>query len=158
MTYCAATEQGEPMEVYLADLLLSTPFDCTIPRGVFMVSLSLFRNAETREFAPGETIFSAGDEGKVMYVVTEGEVDIRVGQVIVETVTPGGIFGEMALIDHHVRSADAISRTKCCLVEVDQRRFQFLISETPYFSLQVMSIMAERLRHANEAMKKGMPA
>ena len=123
-----------------------------------MISLSLFRNAETKEFAPGEKIFSAGDTGKVMYVVTEGEVDIRVGNVLAETVTSGGIFGEMALIDHHVRSAEAIARTQCKLVEIDQRRFQFLVSETPYFSLQVMSIMAERLRHANEALIKGAKA
>ena len=123
-----------------------------------MISLSLFRSAETREFAPGEWIFSTGDVGKVMYVVTEGEVDIRVGEVLAETVTSGGIFGEMALIDHHVRSADAIARTQCTLVEVDQRRFQSLVSETPYFSLQVMSIMADRLRHANEMILKSVQA
>lgn len=123
-----------------------------------MISLSLFRNAETRDFAPGEKIFSAGEEGKVMYVVTEGEVDIRVGRVLAETVISGGIFGEMALIDHNVRSADAIARTQCRLVEVDQRRFQFLVSETPYFSLQVMSIMADRLRHANDLMIKSAQA
>ena len=119
-----------------------------------MISLSLFRNSESQEFAPGETIFSSGEEGKFMYVVAEGEVDIRVGGTLAETVTPGGIFGEMALIDHHVRSADAVARTQCKLVAVDQRRFQFLVSETPFFALQVMSIMAERLRHANERMIK----
>lgn len=114
-----------------------------------MISLSLFRNSETKDFAPGETIFSAGEEGKLMYVVTEGEVDILVGTVVAETVKPGGIFGEMALIDRQVRSASAVARTQCKLVVVDQRRFQFLVSETPFFAIQVMSIMAERLRHAN---------
>lgn len=115
-----------------------------------MISLSLFRNAETKEFAAGETIFSKGEEGKIMYVVAEGEVDIWLGQVVAETVGPGGIFGEMALIDRNVRSADAIARNQCKLVPVDQRRFQFLVSETPFFALQVMAIMAERLRHANQ--------
>ncbi len=118
-----------------------------------MISLSLFRNSETKDFAPGETIFSAGEEGSTMYVVAEGEVEIWVGPVLAETVSQGGIFGEMALIDHHVRSADAVAQTQCKLVAVDQRRFQFLVSETPFFALQVMSIMAERLRHANERIK-----
>ena len=118
-----------------------------------MISLSLFRNSETQEFAPGETIFSAGEEGKTMYVVAEGEVEIWVGPVLAETVSAGGIFGEMALIDRHVRSADAVAQTQCKLVSVDQRRFQFLVSETPFFALQVMSIMAERLRHANERIR-----
>ena len=120
-----------------------------------MISLSLFRNAETREFAAGEIIFSAGEEGTVMYVVAEGEVDIWVGPVFAETVTPGGIFGEMALIDRSVRSADAIAKTDCRLIPLDQRRFQYLISETPFFALQVMKIMAERLRHANQRMMEG---
>jgi CRP/FNR family cyclic AMP-dependent transcriptional regulator len=119
-----------------------------------LISLSLFRNAETRDFAPGETIFTAGEEGAHMYVVAEGEVEIWVGPVLAETVSQGGIFGEMALIDHHVRSADAIAQTTCKLVPVDQRRFQFLVSETPFFALQVMGIMAERLRHANERIIK----
>ena len=117
-----------------------------------MISLSLFRNSETQDFSPGKTIFKTGDEGKLMYVVTEGEVDILVGTTLAETVTAGGIFGEMALIDHHTRSADAVARASCRLVVVDQRRFQFLVSETPYFALQVMTIMAERLRHANQRL------
>jgi len=119
-----------------------------------MISLSLFRNSETVKFAPGDVIFRAGDEGKSIYVVTEGEVDIKVGSTVVETVTSGGIFGEMALIDRNVRSADAIARTECKLVAVDQRRFQFLIGETPFFAVPVMSIMAERLRHANERLNR----
>jgi CRP-like cAMP-binding protein len=60
----------------------------------------------------------------------------------------------MALIDHGARSADAVAETLCKLVPVDQRRFQFLVSETPFFALQVMSIMAGRLRHANERIIK----
>jgi CRP/FNR family cyclic AMP-dependent transcriptional regulator len=118
-----------------------------------MISLSLFRNAQTQDFNPGDKIFSAGEEGRTMYVVSEGEVDIVVGQVVAESVKPGGIFGEMALIDGHVRSADAVARTQCRLVLVDLRQFQFLVSETPFFAVQVMGIMAERLRHANARIK-----
>ena len=119
-----------------------------------MISLSLFRNAETREFAAGETIFSTGDDGDTMYVVAEGDVEIWVGPVLAEVVSHGGIFGEMALIDHRKRSADAIAQTRCKLIGVDQRRFQFLISETPFFALQVMGIMATRLRNTNERLIK----
>jgi CRP/FNR family cyclic AMP-dependent transcriptional regulator len=117
-----------------------------------MISLSLFRDCETREFAPGETIFRTGEEGKQMFVVLEGEVDILVGPTVAETVTSGGIFGEMALIDRHERSAGAVSRTHSKVVPVDQRRFQYLVTEMPFFALQVMSIMAMRLRHGNDRL------
>ena len=59
------------------------------------------------------------------------------------------IFGEMALIDDEPRSATVIARTDCRLLEVDRRRFEFMVSETPYFALAVMRVMADRLRKAN---------
>jgi CRP-like cAMP-binding protein len=58
----------------------------------------------------------------------------------------------MALIDNSPRSATAIAKTDCKVVPLDQRRFQFLVQETPFFALQVMTIMATRLRHANSRM------
>lgn len=117
-----------------------------------MISLSIFRNAETVGYKAGDVIFAAGDPGKAMYVVSEGEVDIRVGGKLVECISPGSIFGEMALIDNSPRSASAIAKTDCKIVPLDQRRFQFLVQETPFFALQVMTIMASRLRAANSRM------
>jgi CRP-like cAMP-binding protein len=118
-----------------------------------MVSLGIFRNDDLQDLSEGQTIFQAGEPGTAMYVVTEGEVDILVGDAVVETVTPGGIFGEMALIDQGVRSATAVARTVAKVAAIDKRRFQFMVSQTPFFALQVMSIMADRLRRANERLK-----
>jgi CRP-like cAMP-binding protein len=52
----------------------------------------------------------------------------------------------MSLIDDSPRSADAVAKTACVLAPVDERRFLFLVHETPMFALHVMSVMAERLR------------
>jgi CRP/FNR family transcriptional regulator, cyclic AMP receptor protein len=118
-----------------------------------MVSLSLFRSADTQEFAPGHTIFDSGEDGGTMYVLTEGEVEIRVGDVVAEVVTPGGIFGEMALIDKSPRSATAKAKTLCRVAALDERRFNYMVGQTPYFALEVMSIMANRLRRANARLR-----
>ena len=119
-----------------------------------MISLSLFRNENAQQLSPGQVVFQAGDEGTSMYVVTEGDVEIRIGDVVAETVTTGGIFGEMALIDQTVRSASAVAKTAAKVVAIDKRRFNFMVGQTPYFALQVMSIMADRLRRANERFKR----
>ncbi len=113
-----------------------------------MVNLiGLFQHAaNVVTFAPGEKIFATGQSGDTMYAILEGEVNIVVQNVIVETATSGGIVGEMALIDNAPRSADAIAKTACRLVPVDQQHFLFMVSETPNFALWVMQIMAERLR------------
>lgn len=110
-------------------------------------NLHLVRFAtDARSFAAGETVFSEREPGAVMYVVKEGEVDIRVRGKTVETVGPGGIIGEMALIDQQPRSATAVARTACQLVPINEERFQFLVQQTPYFALDVMRMVVQRLR------------
>jgi CRP/FNR family transcriptional regulator, cyclic AMP receptor protein len=112
------------------------------------VSIDLFRNADDVEvFAAGHRFFEEGGEGgDRMYGVKEGEVEILVHGVHMETVGPGGIFGEMSLIDSSRRSATVIARTDCVVVPVNTERFNFLVQQTPMFALQVMKIMIERLR------------
>ena len=71
-------------------------------------TLSLFRDADdAKAFAPGETIFVEGDEGRQMFVVLEGTVRLSVTGRTLEKVVKGGVFGEMALIDAAPRSATA---------------------------------------------------
>ncbi|MFN2123684.1 MAG: Crp/Fnr family transcriptional regulator [Candidatus Promineifilaceae bacterium] len=98
------------------------------------------------EVQAGEYIFHEGDQCDEMYVVIDGQVDIIVGNKIVETVDPGGMFGEMALLGPAPRSGSAVARFDVRLVPVDNRRFQYLIQQTPYFAIQVMSVLADRLR------------
>lgn len=112
------------------------------------MNISLFNHADNLQaFKAGETIFEDGQAGHVMYQVVEGEVDISVNGRVIETVGPEGIVGEMALIDPgKPRSAKVIARTDCKLAAIDEKRFQFLVQQTPFFSIQVMRIMADRLR------------
>jgi CRP-like cAMP-binding protein len=81
-----------------------------------------------------------------MFMVKTGEVEIIKYGKVIDSVGPGGIFGEMALIDISPRSAAARARSDCVLVPVDEYNFLFLVQHTPYFSLQVMRSLAERLR------------
>ena len=112
-----------------------------------MVEINLFNNARTTvTHHAGDVIFSEGDEGRVMYAVLEGEVALSFHGAVVETVGPGGIFGELALIDHAVRSGAATALVETRVAVVDEKEFVFLVQEHPRFSLLVMQNMAERLR------------
>ncbi len=111
-------------------------------------TITLFRNATDFEsFLAGQVIFREGQPGDVMYAVSEGEVDILIHDKVIDTAGPGGIVGEMALIDAKPRSATAIAKTDCKLVPISEKRFTFLVQQTPNFALQVMRVMADRLRH-----------
>lgn len=81
-----------------------------------------------------------------MHAVLEGEVDMMVGNRLLETVRDGEIFGELALIDQSQRSAAAVAKTACRLARISDKRFAFLVQQTPYVAFQVMRVMAYRLR------------
>jgi CRP/FNR family transcriptional regulator, cyclic AMP receptor protein len=109
--------------------------------------LNMFRSAEhTQFFAAGETIFTEGTSGREMYVVLEGSVDIRIGNKTLDVTGPGGVFGEMALLDSSDRSATAIAKDDCTLASIDERQFLRMVERAPLFALNVMQILADRLR------------
>jgi CRP-like cAMP-binding protein len=108
--------------------------------------------APVREFKSGEVIFGEGDPAGEFFVVQSGEVEIRRGNRHLETLLQYGIFGEMALIDASPRSATAVATTDVKLVAVGERQFLFLIGNTPNFALNVMRIMARRLRATTKSV------
>ncbi len=101
----------------------------------------------------GEALFRAGDPGECMYAVLSGEARIADGNVVYEELSPGGIVGEMALIDHAPRSATVTAVTDCTLAEIDEKRFLFLVQQTPSFALNVMRVLSHRLRRMNSLVK-----
>ena len=108
--------------------------------------------APVREFKAGEVIFREGDAATELFVVQSGEVEIRRGNRHLETLSQYGIFGEMALIDSAPRSATAVAMTDVKLVAVGEKQFLFLVSNTPNFALNVMRIMAHRLRRTTSSL------
>ncbi len=112
-----------------------------------MSAIQLLRNEKDVIAIPaGQTIFHDGDPGDAMYVVLEGVVQIVHNGKWIEDVEAGSIFGEMALIDDQPRSASAIAKTNVQVARVDQKRFEFLVQYSPFFAVEVMRIMARRLR------------
>jgi len=100
----------------------------------------------------GNTLFAAGDSGDSMYILVEGDAEIVVKGRVVETALPGSPLGELALIDTAPRSATVVTRTDCKFAKIDQRRFNFLVQQTPNFAIQIMRIMANRLRNTDQIL------
>jgi len=108
-------------------------------------------------YEAGKVVFREGDPGDTVYVVLDGKVDLRVNGRLVETVGPGGVLGEMALIEQAPRVASATTRTACDLLPISEARFMSMIQQTPHFALQIMKVMASRLRRMNlRLMKKAL--
>jgi CRP/FNR family transcriptional regulator, cyclic AMP receptor protein len=105
------------------------------------------RGVPFRRFDPGERIFLESDSGDCMYVVRTGKVDAITFGTVLESIGPGGIFGEMALIDDGPRAAAALASEATEVAVIDKQTFHTLVREEPEFALQIMNQLTERIRH-----------
>jgi CRP/FNR family transcriptional regulator, cyclic AMP receptor protein len=107
-------------------------------------------NIDAQSFKAGSIIFREGDEARDLFVIRSGQVRIQIGNRAITELAADSIFGEMALIDNEPRSATAVAVTDVELVAVSEKQFLFLVSQTPYFALKVMRVLAQRLRATNK--------
>jgi len=108
-----------------------------------------------RVFHAGEVVFEEDSAGRQMYVVNAGRVNVLKrsdgGSVLVGTLGPGDIFGEMALVDDLPRSATVVAaEDDTRLLEIDHAIFVYLVGQQPAFALMVLKAMSLRLRSQYE--------
>lgn len=93
-----------------------------------------------------KVIVKEGDKGIFMYVVREGVVAISVAEKTIEKIGPGGVFGEIALVDQSARVATAVAETDCVLLSINRKDFTELVKSKPAFALSLLKALSERLR------------
>lgn len=79
----------------------------------------LLSRARARQLQPGELLFGEGDPGDSMHFVLVGSIALSIGDRVLESVGPGGIFGEMAMLEGRERSAKAEAEGVTVLLEID---------------------------------------
>jgi CRP/FNR family cyclic AMP-dependent transcriptional regulator len=99
-------------------------------------------------YESGDTILREGQVGVLMYVVLKGKVAIRAGGNLLETVGPGGIFGEMALVDRTPRLASAIAESKVRLLAINRAAFLNLVKHSRRFAASLLAAVSARARYA----------
>ena len=92
-------------------------------------------------------IMREGEAGIFMYVVMDGSVRITVKDNVVELVRPGGVFGEMALVDQSKRAATASAAADSNLLSINRNDFMKLIKTNPVFGNSLLRSLATRLRN-----------
>lgn len=105
-----------------------------------------------KAYETGDVIFSAEEKGYEMFVVLSGRINITFAGIVLESVRPSGIFGELALIDQAPRSANAVAAEAARLAVIDEALFVQMVVENPLFSLYVMRQLARRIRQMNKSL------
>ena len=106
--------------------------------------------AELISLGAGDFLFREGDAADALYIVKKGILRVVSGSTVYETLKPGGIVGEMAIVDQRSRrSASLIAGTHAELWKIDRKQFLDLVANNPDVSIEVMQVMARRLRVMN---------
>ena len=102
--------------------------------------------AEQVDAEAGAELTDQGRPGQEAYVILSGTCGVYIGGVLKAEVTAGDIIGEMALIDHHPRTATVRALTPLTLLAFDAAKFRRLLDEMPKAQVRVMEKLVERLR------------
>ena len=116
-----------------------------------IVALFSQRTLVSEEFGAGEVIFNEGDQGRDVYVVKSGTVQVLVkgkagGQELLNTLGPGDHFGEMALLRNAPRNATIRTVTPVEVYRMSPNNFAALYTSLPALREHFQKVMESRLR------------
>jgi CRP/FNR family cyclic AMP-dependent transcriptional regulator len=120
----------------------STVFDKKLLAGL----ANLMAGQEPARYPAGKMIMQEGTGGAFMYVVLDGKVAITIKGGLVGKAGPGGVFGEMALVDQSTRAATAVAETDCALLAINRTAFLQLVKTSPAFGASLLAGLAERAK------------
>ena len=108
--------------------------------------LSRALSQTTVRYERNKVIVKEGQAGLMMYVVLEGRLAVSIQDKIVEKIGPGGVFGEMALVERTPRLATVISETDCGLLAFGRNTLLDLIKASPDFAVSLLGAVSDRAR------------
>jgi CRP-like cAMP-binding protein len=108
-----------------------------------------------RNYNAGDGIFREGDMGREMYIIQSGRVKITKqlkdgAEKTLVILGPGDFFGEMAVIDKDVRSANAVAMEPSLLIALDEEIFEMHMQTNPKIVKKILKNLTSRLREANQ--------
>ncbi|MCH9669911.1 MAG: Crp/Fnr family transcriptional regulator [Gammaproteobacteria bacterium] len=104
----------------------------------------------------GKIVIAARQPNKRLYLVSEGELSVRLHSLDSEpvaTICAGEMFGELSAIDGEYTSAYVMTETPCKIVGIDGDSLWELFSRTPHVAHNLMTTLAARLRESNKVIE-----
>jgi CRP-like cAMP-binding protein len=106
-------------------------------------------NETVRTYEKDDMIFAEGEPAEEIFIIRKGFVKIakvtKKGEILLEIIKSGDIFGEMALLEAKPRSASAVAHEQCDLMVVNQANFDQLIKTQPQLITRLITLLAERI-------------
>jgi len=107
---------------------------------------------------PGQALFKEGEASHSLFLLQKGTLSIRKmkGAAFVEIarVFAGEVIGELSFFDRNPRSASAVALTECEALEISFESLEKIYSSTPAYLKTIVACMAERLRRADDTIRR----
>ena len=114
--------------------------------------------ATQRFFRSGQILFREGDASKSLFIIKKGTVSIRKAKgnsyVEIAKLYTNEVIGEMTFFDRLPRSASAFAATELEVMEITFESLDQIYSQVPEYLKTIMAALADRLRKANEMIRK----
>ncbi|MCA9543791.1 MAG: cyclic nucleotide-binding domain-containing protein [Myxococcales bacterium] len=114
--------------------------------------------SELKLYEPGDLVFGEGSPGDSFFVVIEGRVGIRKGEVELARLGPGGHFGEMAIMDKGPRSATVMALMPSRLIRVGRKPLFRLMRKDKEIAVKLLwcfvQVLNQRLRMTNADLQQ----
>lgn len=120
---------------------------------------ALAQMMEQANFPAGYRIFEEGEPGERMYVVCTGQVELattdKLGQkLVLTTASRGDLFGELSLLDHGARTANATTLDDVELLVLDRATLIDFVRRRPEAALDMMAVMGGRVRTTTNRLRQ----
>ena len=111
--------------------------------------LDLVAKFSGHDVVPGREIIREGDEGRGLYLLLSGEVEVRRGQppfdAHIATLHPGDCFGEISVLRGQPAMATVVATRRSSVLFLAREYFQRLIEALPAIRQMFEAMTAERL-------------
>lgn len=113
----------------------------------------------TRRLVPaGEPVFWFGDAGDTLYVIDSGQAEVTAPDtegrhVLLDTLGPGEIFGELSMLDGGPRSATVRALTDCSLIGLHRDAFHAFLRARPDVAIDVLQVLGARQRTSTATIR-----
>ena len=116
------------------------------------VIAGLYPKLRPLELDEGEVVFTQGDTGDSLYIVTQGSVRVHDGDVTIVTLGENQVFGEFTVLQSAERTASATASAPTRLLRLAQHDLYELVSEQVLIARSLIQIILRRLE-ANRASR-----
>jgi len=101
-------------------------------------------------YTPGDYIFKQGDRGNEMYFLIKGKLKVLTGDEskVLNTLSDGDFFGELALFRNEIRMATIQAVTYCDVYTLNKKVFEHVLNNYPEISSHIRKIAEERLKNS----------